>query len=208
MKKTILLSAITVSLFISSASARTMLDDASDALGRTTRSVGSVIGSVIETVSELLGLHNQKVAATSRHSISPAEMFQNAKLNEVPHAEEDSSLVLASVYPELNRADAPSSAQKLSQSKGSSILKELKRQEEREDLTASEYTALVAEVSQDASSSVPFLISSGKTESAVINWDGVTFDQNPNAETDALLAKMSSTHTRNPNSSLLFKAGK
>lgn len=207
MKKIILLSAITVSLFISSASARTMLDDASEVLGRTTRSVGSVISSVIETVSELLGLHNQKVAATQRHSISPAEMFQNVKLNEVPYAEEDSSLVLASVYPELNRADAPSSAQKLSQSKGLSILKELKKQEEREDLTASEYTVLVAEVSQNTSSSVPFT-SSGKTESAIINWDGVTFDQNPNAETDALLARMSSTHTRNPNSSLLFKAGK
>lgn len=207
MKKIILLSAITVSLFISSASARTMLDDASEVLGRTTRSVGSVISSVIETVSELLGLHNQKVAATQRHSISPAEMFQNVKLNEVPYAEEDSSLVLASVYPELNRTDAPSSAQKLSQSKGLSILKELKKQEEREDLTASEYTVLVAEVSQNTSSSVPFT-SSGKTESAIINWDGVTFDQNPNAETDALLARMSSTHTRNPNSSLLFKAGK
>ena len=207
MKKAILLSAIIIFLFTGSASARTVVDEFSDAFHKTTVKVGSVIDSALETVAELLGLHDQKVAKTLHHSISPSEMFKDAKLDGTLPVEENSSLILSSMYPELARVDASSSAQRLNTKKGSLVLSELKRQEEREDLTASEYTALATTVSQDASSAVPLLVGTGPTQSAVINWDGVTYNQNPNAETDALLAKMASTHTRNPNSALLSKAG-
>lgn len=208
MRRTILLSAITLSLFVSSASANIVVDEVAVAFHKTTLAVGSVIDTAIEAVSEILGLHSQKVSLTHGRTISPAEMFQDAQLGTTLQPEEDPSLILASLYPELVRIDPPSSSQKLSANKGSMVLRELKKQEEQEDLTASEYTALATKVSQDASSAVPLLMGSGPTKSAVINWDGVTYDQNPNTEADALVAKMASTHTRNLNSALLAAAGR
>ncbi|MBY0462426.1 MAG: hypothetical protein K2Q34_04520 [Alphaproteobacteria bacterium] len=207
MKKTILLSAIILPLFIGSASANIVVDEMADVFHKTAVTVGGAIHTVIEAVSEVFSPHGQKVSPVHGRTLSPSEMFHNAKVDDMPQAEENSSLVLASMYPELARVDPPSSVQKLS-NKGSSVLKELKRQEEKEDLTASEYMFLVSEVSQNASSAVPFLVGQGATESAIINWDGVTYDKNPNADADALLAKMASTHTRNPNSALLSKAGR
>ncbi|MBY0282060.1 MAG: hypothetical protein K2W94_07910 [Alphaproteobacteria bacterium] len=206
MKKTILLSAIILPLFIGSASANIVVDEAAEIFHKTTLAVGSAIDKTIDVVSEILGLHSQKVSPSKGHTLTPSEIFEHADVaGMIPQTKEDSSLIFASVYPELVVPDVLSSAQKLS-NKGSVVLMELKKQEEKEALTAYEYTNLENVVSQNASSAVPYLVDDGKTKSAVIDLKDVTFNETPHTEEDALLAKMVSSHSHNPNSTLLSKA--
>lgn len=201
MKKTILISAIAVSLFMNSASAGTVVDELSQAFGTTAK----VVGHVIDKVSEILGFSTQSPTIYKRTLPSPSKMFQNAESDRVP-AEENHSLLFASLYPELSRLPAKPTAHHLARER-SAVLNELKKQELERDLIASQYTALVAQISQN-DSDIPFLIGEGQRQSSVSNWDKLIFDQNPNSEMNALLAKMASNHAQNPNFSLLIKAGK
>lgn len=209
MRKTILLSALAVSLFINSASARSVIDEAADGLStvfhKTTLAVGKAIDSALDTFAEFLGMQPVKPTTVVKPSVSVAQMYHDAKIDGLPQPEEELNLVLAGMYPELNRAAVPLPADKLKNA-GSSVLKVLKKEDARQDFIGGEYAEIAAKVSQNGSP-VPYISGTGETKSIVLDWGSVTYNTDPDAEMGALLAKMASTHTQNRFSSLLIKAG-